>query len=111
MALIGVPSASAASTESYASNGNFLQLSMQEDFACGLRDDSTVWCWGKNTNNMLATGESDNFLERSYKVQGIPETQIVSLHTDRYGRIMILTAEGEVYAWGKNDPIPLGIGE
>lgn len=60
---------------------------------------------------MLGTGESSHFLERSHKVQGTPETQIVSLYTDAYGRIMILTAEGEVYAWGKNNNnAPLGIG-
>lgn len=47
---VSSPASHAASSQSHPSNTKFLQLVVYSNFACGLRDDSTVWCWGSNND-------------------------------------------------------------
>ncbi len=94
----------AASTPSYPSNGKFLQLSMQDTFGCGLRDDSTVWCWD-------GYSEDDSDTHTSHMVPGLPPGIITEIFTTEAGSAYAVYDDGSLYGWGYNGEGYLGTGD
>lgn len=71
-----------------------------------LKNDGTVWAWGRNNVGMLGDGTRTN---RTSPVQVVGLPKIKSIATGRY-HSMAISTNGEVYAWGYNFKGELGNG-
>ncbi len=88
-------------------NACVLQLSVGLDFACYVRTDGTVWCWGNNSNGQLGDGTT---MSRSSptEVMGLPPNNpALEVEVAEYHACVKLT-DGSIYCWGYNDQSNLG---
>lgn len=87
-------------------SGEFVQVSAGNDHACGIKTDSTVWCWGSDASGKLGNGPLIT------ANQGTP-TQVVNL-TDAMkvsagtNHTCALKHDGTVWCWGEGDYGALG---
>jgi alpha-tubulin suppressor-like RCC1 family protein len=68
------------------------------DFACAIRDDRTVWCWGSNNAGQLGDGST---ISRATPAQVPGLGNIVQLALGRYHSCAMNTL-GETFCWGLN---------
>jgi alpha-tubulin suppressor-like RCC1 family protein len=74
---------------------------------CAIRgNDSTIWCWGNNSNGQLGDGTLTSRLT-PVQVVGITDAKMVAL-SDRYA--CALRADATVWCWGMNSWGQLGDG-
>ena len=69
-----------------------------------LKEDGTVWCWGKNENGQLGNGLAEN-APNPVQVTGLTDVDEVSageFHS------MIRKTDGTVWTWGRNQYGQLG---
>ncbi len=64
-------------------------------FACALKKDSTLWCWGANDTGQLGLGNKRS-TSRPGKVPGLTGVRRVALGTNRSCAV---TAGGALYCW------------
>jgi alpha-tubulin suppressor-like RCC1 family protein len=82
-----------------------IDVSVGRHHVCALRDDRTVWCWGRNNVHQIA--ETENLL--SVQPIRIPlSTPIASLSTSADHTCAIDT-EGTVWCWGNNQSGQLSV--
>jgi alpha-tubulin suppressor-like RCC1 family protein len=87
-----------------------VQIAVGRNFALALKRDGSVYGWGDNQEKQTGTGQSGDYLFYAYpviKANSSPLGNIVSISAG-YNHGLALTAEGKVYAWGKNDDAQLG---
>jgi alpha-tubulin suppressor-like RCC1 family protein len=76
---------------------------------CGLRADSTLWCWGRNTDGQLGTGAS-TFLEQPSPVQ-VPQVATAwSQVAAGFSHTCAIDAVGSLFCWGTGNSGELGDG-
>ncbi len=64
--------------------------------ACALRDDGTLWCWGRNGQGQLGLGDTEDRWQPT-QVPGLStvvDAAVGSLHT------CALVESGDIYCWG-----------
>ena len=71
-----------------------------------LKNDGTVWAWGRNSEGQLGTG---NTVESNVPVQVIGLSGIVSIAGAPYHSLAVKN-DGTAWAWGYNSTGQLGIG-
>ena len=83
-------------TESYAVEDRFDELSVGQDFACGLRTDHTIRCWGANEYDQSEPpeGEFTAVAAGTWHACGIRKDSGVVCWGDRAGRIVLVNDEG-----------------
>lgn len=74
------------------------------DFACALKSDETMWCWGSNGTGQLGDGTNTN---RSRPVQVKDLTGVTQMATG-YGHACAVKSNGTVSCWGWNHYYLLG---
>ncbi|MFF0477371.1 RCC1 domain-containing protein [Streptomyces sp. NPDC004284] len=74
------------------------------DFSVALRQDGTVWTWGKGDNGRLGTGNNTT-RDTPQKVPDLAGIESVSVGCDH---VLALTVDGTVKAWGKGTEGQLG---
>eukprot|EP00927_Polykrikos_kofoidii_P049512 TRINITY_DN43562_c0_g1_i1.p1 TRINITY_DN43562_c0_g1~~TRINITY_DN43562_c0_g1_i1.p1 ORF type:complete len:686 (+),score=114.78 TRINITY_DN43562_c0_g1_i1:152-2059(+) len=76
-----------------------------ENFSCFV--DMIGWCWtcGANNRGQLGTGDTTPRRE-PWRVRGIKEAAVV---IDCFMHTLVVTADGNVWAWGENDRGQLGL--
>lgn len=74
--------------------------------ALALKQDGTVWSWGRNSNGQLGDGTTT---QRNAPVQvaGLTDVTAISTH---YWHSLALKRDGTVWAWGENAEGELGNG-
>lgn len=78
-----------------------VQLSAGTSFACALRDDTSVWCWGDDSSGQLGTGtyEDDDFVPHAVEVEGVPAVS----HLDAGGSYACaVLSDQTARCWGGN---------
>jgi alpha-tubulin suppressor-like RCC1 family protein len=88
--------------------GGVIDLAAGNEFTCALRDDGTVWCWGRNLEGQLGDGSNTS------------QVTAIQVDTTSTGKIVELTAGGthacalstggRSYCWGDNSYGQLGDG-
>jgi hypothetical protein len=76
------------------------------DHALALKQDGTVWAWGRNTNGLLGDGTTNH---RTLPTQVTGLTSIVALACNNTHNLA-LKADGTVWVWGNNTYGQLGLG-
>ncbi len=74
--------------------------------ACSVRDDGSVWCWGRNDNGQLGDGTGVDS-DLPVRVQIVANATHVGAG-DLFS--CALDTKGEIYCWGRNDAGQLGDG-
>jgi hypothetical protein len=72
-----------------------------------LKNDGTVWAWGRNAEGQLGVGTFDFFYTTPVQVSNLSDVQAIAAG-DRYS--LALKNDGTVWAWGSNDEGQLGDG-
>ena len=101
----------------YVGTNSVSEMTTSADFACSLVDGSRVYCWGKNTFEVLGPNASaiPNLPSRIDNAPSLAGKVVKKLARGAYGSThMCLIAdgdtEGEVYCWGNNSFGQLGNG-
>ncbi len=81
----------------------FASVAVGELFACGLKVDGTVWCWGNNANGQLGDGgTSDSYNPK--RVTGISNATVIAAG----GNHACAVTPGGLYCWGLGNNFRLG---
>ena len=89
-----------------------IDIAAGNDHTLVLKADGTVWATGLNNYGQLGNGTTENtntFQQVKLNENGDYLENIVSIAAG-YTASYAVTAEGEVYGWGRNDDGELGIG-
>ena len=73
-----------------------------------LRSDGTVWGWGCNSDQQLAVSHAE-YVTTPEMIPGLEGLVIVDIAAGSK-HSMVLTEEGQVYAWGGNSSKQIGVG-
>lgn len=84
----------------------WLNVSAGSDHTCGIKADSTLWCWGRNDSGQLGLGTSD--ADGGLPAQVAGGWSIVSAGC---GHTCGIKSDGTLWCWGRNDSGELGIGD
>ncbi|BAI60822.1 hypothetical protein MCP_0750 [Methanocella paludicola SANAE] len=72
------------------------------EFSMALKDDGTVWAWGRNSFGMLGDGVPGNIeTQRTTPVQVVGLANVMSIDAGRWFALA-LRDDGTVWAWGDN---------
>jgi alpha-tubulin suppressor-like RCC1 family protein len=92
-------------------------IAVGDNHSLALKNDGTVWAWGRNYYGQLGTGQSRSSLELSaVSVQVIEDSESGAALTDvkaiaaGQGQSFALKNDGTVWAWGWNGNAQLGNG-
>ena len=82
------------------------QIEVGNGFACALKEDSTVWCWGRNDLGQLGDRTT---LDRSFPVQvrGLPPSLSISAGDSH---VCAISNKNKAWCWGWNRFSQLGDG-
>jgi alpha-tubulin suppressor-like RCC1 family protein len=90
---------------------NVKSVSVGRFVACALKNDGTVWCWGNNTFGELGQGTHDfNDNARPRQVPGLPPGIVGVDARGGYSSVIVVTAAGDVMAWGTIQNFTFGDG-
>ncbi|MBK8010238.1 MAG: hypothetical protein IPK13_02760 [Deltaproteobacteria bacterium] len=82
--------------------GDVVSVAVGVNFSCALKDDGTLWCWGRN--DMGQGGDGTTFTHPTTPVQVGPSQlgdQVVSMSVGYYHACALKT-DGTVWCWGGN---------
>ena len=81
-----------------------------DDFTVALRADGTVWTWGSNAYGQLGIGKDETEVPMTtFPVQVSIGQLIEEIAVGRH-HVLARTADGDIYAWGRNNRGQLGQG-
>jgi alpha-tubulin suppressor-like RCC1 family protein len=82
------------------------QIEVGNGFACALKQDSTVWCWGRNDLGQLGAGTTTDQSTPS-RVQGLPRVAKLSAGDSH---VCAISTKNKAWCWGWNRFSQLGDG-
>jgi hypothetical protein len=109
---IYAPYALPITTDGVTQFGNVLQTALNYGYACSVVQGTSkeVWCWGRNANGQLGTGDQ---MVRRYptKVAGLANpTKVTTFGSDQYGAAACALDGSSIRCWGSNNSGQLGLG-
>jgi alpha-tubulin suppressor-like RCC1 family protein len=78
-------------------------MTIESSHTVAVRNDGTVWTWGKNDEGQLGDGTYENRNVPVLVMENAVMAEAGGVHT------LVLTAAGVVWAWGANDRFQLSI--
>jgi len=79
-----------------------------QDYTLAMKQDGTLWTWGKNDNAGMGVGQPFNY-RRSSPVQ-VPGTTWASINAGGGGNLQVATkTDGSLWVWGNNGMGQLGL--
>lgn len=86
-------------------SNNWKQVSSAKNFACGVKNNGTLWCWGTNTYGQLGLNDK---VDRTSPVQVGSLTSWDAVYCGSYHTLA--RSVTKLYAWGNNNYGQLGLG-
>ncbi len=88
--------------------GDWAALSSDTFHTCGIRDDGTLWCWGRNAEGQLALGDPTLLVDTPRRIGGDADWASVAV-----GRFTTCARkrDGRVFCAGDNRHGELGVGD
>lgn len=81
------------------SDTNWVSISVGEDFSLAMKNDSTIWSWGRNGRGQLGVGDNSSYHPVPEKVND----QHKWLYVDAgYAHTLAIRADSTVWGWGYN---------
>ena len=79
---------------------------------CGLRDNGTVWCWGKQFYSAIGADEftSQLQLDKTVPEQVLPGNEWVDISVDVFDSLCAINQKGAIYCIGENNDGETGNG-
>ncbi len=97
----------------YANFGHATQVSVGREHACTVRDDGSLWCWGKGAEGQLGTGSSSADSPQRVKPdewgKEDGKIEVITVSSRRIHTCAVL-ADGSLWCWGNGDSGRLGLG-
>lgn len=91
------------------SASSVLQIESGLNFVAVLKNDGTVWTWGKNDSGQLGNGT--NMVRSTIPTQVAGLNGVIKISINREGRTVVaLKNDGTAWVWGKNSNGALGDG-
>jgi alpha-tubulin suppressor-like RCC1 family protein len=82
------------------SDTGWIEVAIGNDHMCGLRDDGSLWCWGKNTAGQLGDGSNT---QRDVPVQISAGSGVHWLSVTAGGdHSLAIKSDGSLWCWGDN---------
>jgi len=88
---------------SYIVAEGFISVSLGTQHGLALKDDGTIWTWGRNDYGQLGDGTFDN---RPIPIQFGSDNDWVEVSASDLSSSMALKSDGTIWTWGNFDPIP-----
>jgi len=92
--------------------GSWTYIDTDSDTCAGIKDDNTMWVWGKNIRGALGMNQANGVGHRSSPTQ-IPGTwaSIVVGGISNAGAMLAVNTNGELWTWGQNQYGKLGLNQ
>ncbi len=87
--------------------GKWQDFSIGNNFVCGIQDDHTLWCWGRNAYGRLGIGNTGN----SYFPKQVGSDSNWSDISSGYYHACGVKSNGTLWCWGRNNYGQLGLGD
>jgi alpha-tubulin suppressor-like RCC1 family protein len=102
---------------------NVVQVAAGTNHTCALKNDGTVWCWGKNNQGQLGqtcaqlggceptSDPAFTFTRTPHQVPNLAEVEEIAVNSDFFrgaGFSCARTKGGAIHCWGQNDVGQLG---
>src|SRR5690606_28116885 len=78
----------------------FVSMATGYYHTCGLTEDGTAWCWGRNNKGQLGAGAAGNDVNLSVKVATALRFKEITLG---WAFTCGLTNDGKAWCWGDNE--------
>jgi alpha-tubulin suppressor-like RCC1 family protein len=105
----GTTGASVTSPTPVTTSGTstWASVTLGENFACGLKTDHTLWCWGLGAFGQLGVGDAAG---RTVPTQ-VGAASWAAVSAGRYGACGIATSDSSLWCWGNGASGQLGNGD
>ncbi|MEO0592265.1 MAG: hypothetical protein AAFZ38_01690 [Myxococcota bacterium] len=85
---------------------SFRDISIANDFACGLLNDGAAYCWGSGEHGQLGTNSTEDASDAT-RVDTSLQFRSIAVTSDTWsnsvaGHTCALSPEGRAYCWGSN---------
>ncbi len=86
-------------TESCPDDCGWVDVTAGADFACGIKADGSLWCWGYNGGGQVGVSSTRTLIFVPTRVSGLSQVRKVSLGA---GHACAVDNGSNVYCWGDN---------
>lgn len=76
----------------------FIDIASGPEHGCALAEDGAPWCWGRNVQGTVKTGETSGTYPTPVRLE-VPEP-LVSIHANNFEGMCGLTGHGRAVCWG-----------
>ncbi len=107
--LVKVASKSDIDAEAVAtvSTSTWTSVALGDGHTCGIKSDSTLWCWGKNTNGQVGDGTT---VDKNTPTEVSGGGAWTSVAVSPYYSVCGIKSDSSLWCWGKNNFGQLGDG-
>lgn len=104
--LLGLDNVPAAPIDAAPEIGHWTAVAAGEAHTCAVRDDSSLWCWGRNDANQIAAGSGTLEADTPFTIPGAWQTVATSFDTT-----CGIQTDGSLWCWGRNGYKQAGSGD
>jgi alpha-tubulin suppressor-like RCC1 family protein len=80
---------------------DWTQVSTQNEVGCGIRSDSSLWCWGSNLGGRVGVGSADEKKKYDEPQQVLAGTEFRSVDVGVHAVCAVASDDG-LWCWGSN---------
>ena len=93
-----------------ADNLSFEQIDVGPDYACGITNNSQLYCWGSNSNGKLGIGSENYSSVETPQLVVMPDNNQISEIALAWDHSCAIDKSGNILCWGANSFSQLGSG-
>ncbi len=83
---------------------NWIDISCSGDYACGIKEDNSLWCWGDNSDKKLISGMEAGNINTPEKIGNDKWLKVFTNKSFNNNHFTCaLNTTGKLYCWGKDN--------